>query len=112
MNSGRGPAVTRDLGNGEFGNRQEIRLSGSVLSLHRHSLQDGADKASKPARIRVLLQFTFFDATAKPRLERRECLAAKSGHVAGDRVIFDSACQNGGRDHAAFRPTGKRKLMG
>lgn len=100
-----------NLRDGKFGNRQQIRLSGSVLRLHSHSLQDGADKASKPARVRMFSQFAFFDAAAKPRLERRECLAAKIGHVTGDRIIFDSACQNSGRDHAAFRPTGKRKLM-
>ncbi len=56
--------MTCDLGNGKFANRQQLRLSGSVLRLHRHSLQDGADKTSKPARIRVLPQFAFFERSA------------------------------------------------
>lgn len=100
-----------DLGDGKLGDRQQICLAGSVLRLHGHSLQDRADEAGKTTRVRMLAQLPFFDPATKPRLEGGERLVAKSRHVASDHVVFDGASQDGGRDHAAFRPTGHRKLV-
>lgn len=100
-----------DLSDGKLGDRQQIRLAGSVLRLHGHSLQDRADEAGKSSRVRVLAQLPFFDPATKPRLQGGERLVAKGRHVASDHVVFDGASQDGGRDHAAFRPTRHRKLM-